>query len=249
MAQGVTLAKPARIRHSRESGNPSPPVGAPLVGARSPSLRPLPLWRPLCSPPADWNTAGVERSCPPLPLGEGWGEGGGWSGARRRPWSRKPRLRKGPLWGRLREGARRQACERPEGASPSARIRHSRESGRPLCNPPADWNTAGAGRSCPPLPLGEGWGEGGGVERGAPTNPSPPVGAPLVGARSPSLRPLPLWRPLCSPPADWNTAGVGRSCPPLPLGEGWGEGGGWSGARRRPWSRKPRLRKGPLWGD
>ena len=187
----------ARIRHSRESGNPSPPVGAPLVGARSPSLRPLPLWRPLCNPPADWNTAGVGRSCPPLPLGEGWGEGGGWSGARRRPWSRKPRLRKGPLWGRLREGA-----------SPSARIRHSRESG----------------------------------------NPSPPVGAPLVGARSPSLRPLPLWRPLCNPPADWNTAGVGRSCPPLPLGEGWGEGGGWSGARRRPWSRKPRLRKGPLWG-
>ena len=156
--------------------------GESRLGARSPSLRPLPLWRPLCNPPADWNTAGVGRSCPPLPLGEGWGEGGGWSGARRRPWSRKPRLRKGPLWGRLREGARWQACERPEGASPSARIRHSRESG----------------------------------------NPSPPVGAPLVGARSPSLRPLPLWRPLCSPPADWNTARGGEVLPPSPAGRGLG---------------------------
>ena len=157
------------------------PVGAPLVGARSPSLRPLPLWRPLCNPPADWNTAGAGRSCPPLPLGEGWGEGGGWSGARRRPWSRKPRLRKGPLWGRLREGARRgvrapggRFSLRPYPSFPRKResipSRRGASRGRPLPFPPASppletlvLPTRGleysrGGEVLPPSPAGRGLG-------------------------------------------------------------------------------------------
>ena len=115
-----------------------------------PSLRPLPLWgrlregarrqargrpegaasgfptqrRPLRNPPPSVipAKAGIHPSRRGAPCG-------------------RPSLRPLPLWGRLREGARRQARGRPEGAAsgfPTQRrplrpapIRHSRESGNP----------------------------------------------------------------------------------------------------------------------
>ena len=69
-------------------------------------------------------------------------------------------------------------------------------------------------------PLGE-------TERGrapAERESSPSRRGALVGARSPSLRPPPR------PP---------RSCPPLPLGEGWGEGGETFAKLRRGEERRP----------
>ena len=125
-----------------------------------------------------------------------------------------PSLRPLPRWGRLREGARRQARGRPDGAASGFLTQR-----RPLRNPPPSVIPAKAGihpsrRGAPcgrpslrPLPL---WGrlrEGArrqargrpkGAASGFPTqrrplrNPPPSV-IPAKAGIHPSLRPLPLW--------------------------------------------------------
>ena len=126
----------------------------------------------------------------------------------------RPSLRPLPLWGRLREGARRQARGRPEGAASGFPTQR-----RPLRNPPPSVIPAKAGihPSLRPLPL---WGrlrEGARRQaRGRPEgaasgfltqrrplrNPPPSVIPAKAGIHPsrrgapcgrPSLRPLPLW--------------------------------------------------------
>ena len=116
----------------------------------------------------------------------------------------RPSLRPLPLWGRLREGARRQARGRPEGAASGFLIQR-----RPLHNPPPSVIPAEAGihPAFRPLPL---WGrlrEGArrqargrpeGAASGFPTqrrplrNPPPSV-IPAEAGIHPAFRPLPLW--------------------------------------------------------
>ena len=135
----------------------------------------------------------------------------------------RPSLRPLPLWGRLREGARRQARGRPEGASSGFPTQR-----RPLRNPPPSVIPAKAGihPSLRPLPL---WRR---LERGrAPSglfSPRRPLQTPSRG------RPTP--------------AGLGKGrrrgvLPPLPLGEGWGEGGGRRGPRDLVEARPPSYAK------
>ena len=204
-------------------------------------LKPLPLWgrlergrapfglfsprRPLQTPSRGRPTPaglGKERRrgvLPPLPLGEGWGEGGGRRGPRDLAEARPPSYAKvsprekiemrGPLTTtKAHRSAPRSPSERP--APPPSVI-------------PAK---AGIHPSLRPLPL---WGR-------------------LREGRAPSGLFSPR-RPLQTPSRGRPTpAGLGKGrrrgvLPPLPLGEGWGEGGGRRGPRDLAEARPPSYAK------
>ena len=201
-AQHTVIPAKAGIHPSRR--------GAPCG---RPSLRPLPLWGRL--------REGARRQARERPEGAASGFPT-QRGPLRNPSPSvipakagiHPSLRPLPLWGRLREGARRQARGRPEGAASGFPTQRG-----PLRNPPPSVIPAKAGihpsrRGAPcgrpslrPLPLWgrlregarrqargrpEGAASGFPTQRGPLRNPPPSV-IPAKAGIPPSLRPLPLW--------------------------------------------------------
>ena len=179
----------------------------------------------------------------PLPLGEGWGEGGGRRGPRDPAKARPPSYAKvstgeteragvgvlpslplGEGWG---EGGGRRGPRDLAKARPPSHTKVS--TGRGLAAIPPTFDGRAQRGVLRPLPLGEGWGEGGG--RRGPRD--------LAKARPPSHTKVSSGRGLAAIPPTFDGRARRGVLLPLPLGEGWGAGGGRRGPRDLAKARPP----------